>query len=125
MSRPKKGEKGHEKAVNKWRETMIERYGKNWREHFKKIGSKGGKNGKGVNYRGGFASNPALASIAGAKGGRCSTRRSKSECDKEWDDNKNEIMRMYYEGYTIKEIANDLYLNYHSIRRKIQEELKK
>ncbi len=125
MSRPKKGTKGYEQAMKKWRETMFNTYGPNWRDYFKKIGTKGGRNGKGVNYRGGFASNPALAKIAGAKGGRCSTRRSKHECDKEWNDNKGKIMRMYYEGYTVKDIANTLNLNYSSIRRKIQEELEK
>ena len=38
---------------------------------YAKIGSKGGKNGS----TGGFAANPELARIAGAKGGRISRRR--------------------------------------------------
>ena len=38
---------------------------------YAKIGAKGGKNGK----TGGFAANPELARIAGAKGGRISRRR--------------------------------------------------
>lgn len=38
---------------------------------YKKIGAKGGKNGRS----GGFATNPELARIAGAKGGRISKRR--------------------------------------------------
>ncbi|MFZ2125028.1 MAG: hypothetical protein WA087_00015 [Candidatus Saccharimonadales bacterium] len=38
---------------------------------YAKIGAKGGKNGN----TGGFAANPALARIAGAKGGRISRRR--------------------------------------------------
>ena len=38
---------------------------------YAKIGSKGGKNGN----TGGFAANPELARIAGAKGGRISRRR--------------------------------------------------
>ena len=38
---------------------------------YAKIGAKGGKNGK----TGGFAANPALARIAGAKGGKISRRR--------------------------------------------------
>lgn len=41
-------------------------------EFYRKIGSKGGRNGR----TGGFAANPDLARIAGAKGGRIS-RRSK------------------------------------------------
>lgn len=39
---------------------------------YKKIGSKGGQNG----HTGGFAANPELARIAGAKGGRISRRRT-------------------------------------------------
>ena len=40
-------------------------------DFYAKIGRKGGKNG----HTGGFAANPALARIAGAKGGRISRRR--------------------------------------------------
>ena len=45
----------------------IELYGKGF---YKIIGSKGGQNG----HTGGFAANPALAIVAGAKGGRKSKR---------------------------------------------------
>ena len=45
-----------------------EKYGADF---YAKIGSKGGKNG----HTGGFAANPELARIAGAKGGRISRRR--------------------------------------------------
>ena len=38
---------------------------------YAKIGAKGGRNGR----TGGFAANPELARIAGAKGGRASKRR--------------------------------------------------
>ncbi|MFZ1242787.1 MAG: hypothetical protein WAQ22_01435 [Candidatus Saccharimonas sp.] len=40
---------------------------------YAKIGAKGGKNG----HTGGFAANPSLARIAGAKGGRISRRTKK------------------------------------------------
>jgi general stress protein YciG len=40
---------------------------------YAKIGAKGGRNGT----TGGFAANPELARIAGAKGGRISRRKSK------------------------------------------------
>lgn len=40
------------------------------KDFYRIIGSKGGQNG----HTGGFASNPALARIAGAKGGRISRR---------------------------------------------------
>lgn len=39
-------------------------------DFYKRIGQKGGRNG----HTGGFASNPELARIAGAKGGRISRR---------------------------------------------------
>ena len=51
----------------KARETNYERYGKDF---YRIQGQKGGQAG----HTGGFASNPALASIAGAKGGRISRR---------------------------------------------------
>lgn len=44
------------------------RYGSDF---YAKIGAKGGRNGR----TGGFAANPALARIAGAKGGRISRRK--------------------------------------------------
>ena len=50
--------------------TNRKRYGKNF---YKNIGAKGGRLGT----TGGFAANPALAKIAGAKGGRISKRCSK------------------------------------------------
>lgn len=47
--------------------TNKRKYGENF---FAKIGAKGGANG----HTGGFASNPELARIVGAKGGRISRR---------------------------------------------------
>ena len=47
--------------------TNILKYGKDF---YARIGAKGGRNG----HTGGFAANPALARIAGAKGGRKSRR---------------------------------------------------
>lgn len=40
-------------------------------DFYARIGAKGGKNGR----TGGFAANPELARVAGAKGGRISRRR--------------------------------------------------
>ena len=58
--------------------TNIERHGKDF---YKRIGKIGGQNG----HTGGFAANPALARIAGAKGGRMSRRgaaKKKDDIDK-------------------------------------------
>lgn len=44
-------------------------------DFYKKIGSKGGKNGVGTLK--GFAANPTLASIAGARGGKISKPNTK------------------------------------------------
>lgn len=51
----------------KARETNKIKYGQDF---YQRIGRKGGRNG----HTGGFASNPELAKIAGAKGGRISRR---------------------------------------------------
>lgn len=48
-------------------------------DFYSKIGAIGGKNG----HTGGFAANPELARIAGAKGGRVSKRRPQKEVDDE------------------------------------------
>lgn len=76
MGRPKKGEPGYAKANKKWKETMLRKYGGEDGLHsfMCKIGSKGGKNGAGPDYNGGFASSPDLARKAGAKGGKASKR---------------------------------------------------
>lgn len=57
--------------------TNMKRHGESF---YKRIGSKGGQNG----HTGGFASNPALARIAGAKGGRISKRSGSGRKEKEY-----------------------------------------
>lgn len=47
-------------------------------DFYAKIGAKGGRNGK----TGGFAANPELARIAGAKGGRISRRKKVANSSK-------------------------------------------
>lgn len=58
----------------KARNTNYERHGKDF---YREIGRKGGRNG----HTGGFASNPALARIAGAKGGKKSRRGPAKKSD--------------------------------------------
>lgn len=76
MARPKKGQPGHEEALKKWRETMLKKYGgeENLHKKMQAIGSIGGRNGKGPEYKGGFAANPEFAKICGRKGGSISRR---------------------------------------------------
>ena len=64
--------------------TNLERHG---RDFYREIGAKGGRNG----HTGGFASNPELAKIAGAKGGRISKRTAggKTRSDKGGHHNMN------------------------------------
>lgn len=62
---------GGQKAAKKNKEL----YGEDF---FRIIGSKGGKNG----HTGGFAANPALAKIAGARGGKKSRRTGKTTGDR-------------------------------------------
>lgn len=56
--------------------TNMARHGKDF---YKNIGAIGGRNGT----TGGFAANPELARVAGAKGGRISRRRRAGESDYE------------------------------------------
>ena len=58
---------GTKSGGQKAAETNRKKYGP---EFYRNIGRKGGKNG----HTGGFAANPELAKIAGAKGGRISKR---------------------------------------------------
>lgn len=62
---------GTKDGAKKARETNMARYGKDW---YAKIGRKGGQNGKGPDYKGGFAGDKELARKAGAKGGKISKR---------------------------------------------------
>lgn len=58
----------------KARETNIRLHGKDF---YKRIGAIGGRNG----HTGGFAANPELARLAGAKGGKKSRRGSSNKKD--------------------------------------------
>ena len=103
MARPKKGTEMGERASNKWRETMLKKYGgkQGLYQAMSKIGAEGGRNG----HTGGFAYNPALARVAGAKGGSISRR---TEAVRWYENNKAKIEAMTNEGYDNKTIANAL-----------------
>ena len=68
---------GTKAGGQKARETNYKLHG---RDFYSKIGRRGGLNGKGPGYKGGFAANPELAKIAGAIGG-AKSRRKKMERD--------------------------------------------
>lgn len=84
MARPKAGTKEGDAASEKWRQTMINKYGVDGvHKKMQEIGSKGGANGKGPGYKGGFASDEVgedglngrqRAKLAGAVGGKRSRR---------------------------------------------------
>ena len=73
MGRMKKGEPGHDLAKDRYLKSMIKKYGSMdaYRVHMRSLGAIGGKNG----HTGGFAANRELARIAGAKGGKKSSRK--------------------------------------------------
>ena len=69
-----------EKSTNKWRATMEKKYGENWRDFMRQIGSKGGS-AEHSKPRG-FALYPEIAIEAGRKGGRISRRRPSKQAEK-------------------------------------------
>ena len=76
MARPKAGTKEGDAASERWRQTMINKYGVDGvHKKMQEIGSKGGANGRGPEYKGGFAADRERARMAGAKGGRKSSRK--------------------------------------------------
>ena len=70
--------------------TNILKYGKDF---YARIGAKGGRNG----HTGGFAANPALARIAGAKGGRKSRRTGVKNGESKKNDKDIEVMERILE----------------------------
>lgn len=81
--------------------TNKQRYGIDF---YANIGKLGGMNG----HTGGFASNPALASIAGQKGGKIS-KRGKSNKSKEMIvEHRSKINEMLADGKSVKEISQRL-----------------
>lgn len=69
-----------EVSTNRWRATMEKKYGENWREHMRQIGSKGGSAEHSAPR--GFALHPETAVEAGRKGGRISRRRPTKQASK-------------------------------------------
>lgn len=82
-------------------------------DFYKKIGQKGGRNGKGPGYKGGFAADHERAKIAGAKGGRKSRRVSKHA--QVFEENKEAINKTINGRATIKDLSRALSVPYQSL----------
>lgn len=112
MSRPKKNTPAGKIATERWRKTMEEKYG-GVTAKMQQIGRIGGLNGKGPDYKGGFAADRERARIAGAKGGHISRRNGKYT--RIMDENQEAIKVLLNSNKTLKEFAAELGVPYHSL----------
>ena len=112
MARPKANTKAGKIANEKWRKTMTERYG-SVTEKMKQTGRIGGMNGKGPDYKGGFAADNERAKSAGAKGGSISRRKSKYH--QVFEENRNVIEATLKSTATFKNLAESLGVPYNSL----------
>lgn len=99
---------GEKTQSQRWMETMIKRHGSReavsmW---VQRIGSKGGRMGKGSIK--GFAANPELARKAGAKGGKISKKGPTVDISLYAE----QVELLYGEGFSILKIAKKLGLPY-------------
>lgn len=95
--------------------TNVKMYGKGF---YGRIGTIGGRNGRG---KGGFASNPALARKAGAKGGRIS-KRGAARKRWNWVEIIPKALKMYNEEeMPLTRIAKTLDVPYCSLRKRMED----
>lgn len=87
-------------------------------DFYRRIGAKGGAV---KTPKGGFAANPALARIAGAKGGRRSRRTDKTYEEK-WAKNYEEIEMWYLLKVPVTEISRRTGIPYPALRNRIKKE---
>ena len=112
MSRPRKNTPAGKLATERWRQTMEKKYG-GVTAKMQQIGRIGGLNGKGPDYKGGFAADRERARIAGAKGGHISRRNGKYT--RIMDENQEAIKVLLNSNKTLKEFAAELGVPYHSL----------
>ena len=112
MARPKKNTKAGKIASEKWRKTMVEKYG-SVSDKMRETGRIGGQNGKGPDYKGGFAADSERAKIAGAKGGRISRRKSKYH--QIFEENRSAIEAVLRSTASVKDLAEALGVPYSSL----------
>ena len=117
MGRPKKNTPAGKLATERWRKTMQERYG-DITAKMQEMGRKGGKNGKGPDYKGGFGGDRELAKRAGQKGGRISRRKGKYTAI--LDENKEFIRESIKKNATLQSIADELGIPHKSVRWYVQ-----
>lgn len=98
----------------KARNTNYKRYGKDF---YRDIGRRGGKLGT----TGGFASNPELAKVVGAKGGKASKRGDSYE--KEWLRKRKKAMKMLNKGASYRDISRAIGIPYGSVLYRIRREM--
>lgn len=121
MDRMHRGEKGHEEAISKWRESMLKKFGSEeaLHKHMQGMGRKGG-----MNSRGGFATNPALAKIAGRKGGKVHAGRGKdSDYNYEaiWAEHGAEITAKYESRtHSAQQLADEYGISISALRYRIR-----
>lgn len=127
MARPKKGTKGAEEATLKWKKTMQQKYGGAAGVHkmMSRIGARGGRNGSGPDYKGGFAANPALARASGKKGGRMSKRGAKNETWGKLQNMHSELVQWVEEGKPCSQIAKETELPLSAVYKYIREEIRR
>lgn len=123
MARPKKGTKEGKIATEKWKKTMVKKYG-SITNKMREIGRIGGQNGKGPDYKGGFAGNPELARKAGAKGGKISRRGPSNKTQKLIDANYTKISLMVMDNHSVKDIAEETGIPKHLLYKFIREEIR-
>lgn len=111
MPRPKANTPEGKIANEKWHKTMTERYG-SITEKMREVGRIGGQNGKGPDYKGGFAGDKERARLAGAKGGAISRRTSKYETELKAN---LEYMKQNVSKKSVQEIASEIGLPYSSV----------
>lgn len=121
MARPKSGTEAGRIATEKWRKTMLAKYGNKeaMSKEFQRIGSIGGQNG----HTGGFYANPERARLAGSKGGRISKRGAGSITKTKIEPNVDKIEKLYYNGKSIPQISKELGIPYSSLLKWAKMEL--
>ena len=120
MPRPKRGTPEGDAATNKWRQTMLERFGgeEGLKTHLQAMGRAGGQKSR----TGGFGANPEFAKICGRKGGKASRRKGNAP-RKIIEKNQETIRSLYREGHSIPQISEHLDIGQSSLRNWAKENI--